>query len=289
MWGFHQVSWVRFWFPETAGWFLFCSFTLFQKLEVAPSCTPPFSCWNSWNVPNGWGCATFVCFYARSWVFRQSCNKPARTDRTRACSMHLSLAFVPQQQPPLVSLVESVGLAATMYRGGSVASLSRSLVTRRRGPFVREQLARSRLGGRTSWSRLFCATTSQQEQLQQQQEEGKYEENCRVDSLESCEPLVHSNPEIQVLLDGYSRLCEEHVPETTEEVFDRNDIRSPLRAVFSNNLVDLSRVQVVGFDYDYTLATCELLCTHHHHQLTPSDVFASYYYSVLYVKYLPTI
>lgn len=190
--------------------------------------------------------------------------------------MHLSPAFVSPQQLPLVSLVESVGLAATMHRGGSVASLSRSLITRRRGSFVREQLARSRLSGRPSWSRLFCATTSQQQQLQQQQEEGKHKKSGGIDSSESAEPLVHSNPEIQVLLDRYCQLCEEHVPETTEEVFDRNDIRSPLRAVFSNNLVDLSRVQVVGFDYDYTLATCELLCTQHH-QLTLLDVFASYY------------
>ena len=79
--------------------------------------------------------------------------------------------------------------------------------------------------------------------------------------------LVHSNSEIQVLLDRYHRLCQEQLPQEAEAtatasggggpVWDKNDRRSPSRAVFSNNLVDLSRVEVVGFDYDYTLATCK--------------------------------
>lgn len=184
--------------------------------------------------------------------------------------MHLSLGFVLSQQNPLLSLAGSVApaAAATMHRGGSsLAPLSRSLIRRRRGgvgaggPFAR-QLARQ-----LERSRLFCATTSQQQHQpnlqQQQQEEMEQKQITGIDLLDSAEPLVHSNPEIQVLLDRYRRLCEKHVPETMEEeVFDRNDIRSPLRAVFSNNLVDLSRVEVVGFDYDYTLATCELFTQH---------------------------
>lgn len=70
----------------------------------------------------------------------------------------------------------------------------------------------------------------------------------------------HSNPRIQVLLDRYKDLCEMQPPldkDTGVPLTDRNDSQSPTRAVFSNNLVDLSRVDVVGFDYDYTLATCE--------------------------------
>lgn len=70
----------------------------------------------------------------------------------------------------------------------------------------------------------------------------------------------HSNPRIQVLLDRYKNLCEMQPPpgkDTGAPLSDRNDSQSPTRAVFSNNLVDLSRVDVVGFDYDYTLATCE--------------------------------
>lgn len=70
----------------------------------------------------------------------------------------------------------------------------------------------------------------------------------------------HSNPRIQVLLDRYKNLCEMQPPpgkDTGVPLTDRNDSQSPTRAVFSNNLVDLSRVDVVGFDYDYTLATCE--------------------------------
>lgn len=71
-------------------------------------------------------------------------------------------------------------------------------------------------------------------------------------------PLRHSNPDIQVLLDRYTRLCdnEDKVP-SVSPVFGKADRRSPSRAVFSNTNVDLSRVEVVGFDYDYTLATCE--------------------------------
>ena len=77
--------------------------------------------------------------------------------------------------------------------------------------------------------------------------------------------LFHSNREIQVLLDRYHRLCQEQLPEqgveaaaaTATPVLDKHDRRGPSRAVFSNNLVDLSRVEVVGFDYDYTLATCK--------------------------------
>ena len=74
------------------------------------------------------------------------------------------------------------------------------------------------------------------------------------------EPFTHSNPRIQVFLDRYKKLCDMQPPpveDTIEALPDKSDSRSPTRAVFSNNLVDLSRVEVVGFDYDYTLATCE--------------------------------
>lgn len=74
----------------------------------------------------------------------------------------------------------------------------------------------------------------------------------------------HSNPEIQRLLDRYKRVSEE-VPVTPpdsvgDETLGRGrSIHSASRAVFSNTLVDLSRIEVVGFDYDYTLATCEVM------------------------------
>lgn len=78
--------------------------------------------------------------------------------------------------------------------------------------------------------------------------------------LEEGEPLEHSNPDIQVLLDRYSRLCEDQADDpavSPSPVVGSSDRRSPSRAVFSNTNVDLSRIEVVGFDYDYTLATCE--------------------------------
>ncbi|CAM9196738.1 unnamed protein product [Ectocarpus sp. 6 AP-2014] len=74
-------------------------------------------------------------------------------------------------------------------------------------------------------------------------------------ALEEGTPLRHSNPDIQVLLDRYTRLCEDEVDPSVLPVFGPSDRRSPSRAVFSNTNVDLSRVEVVGFDYDYTLAT----------------------------------
>ncbi len=76
--------------------------------------------------------------------------------------------------------------------------------------------------------------------------------------LDEGEPLKHSNPDIQVLLDRYSTLCERQTDEpAVAHVFGNANRRSPSRAVFSNTNVDLSRIEVVGFDYDYTLATCE--------------------------------
>lgn len=75
--------------------------------------------------------------------------------------------------------------------------------------------------------------------------------------------LCHSNPKIQVLLERYKRLSEK-VPDLTptgariEETGGTSGGRSGSHAVFSNSLVDLSRIEVVGFDYDYTLATCEV-------------------------------
>lgn len=94
-----------------------------------------------------------------------------------------------------------------------------------------------------------------------------------VSNLDVDEPLRHSNPQIQILLDRYHAVCADGPPELLgatalqqqqqdeekcEIAWENVDPRSPSRAVFSNNLVDLSRIEVVGFDYDYTLATCEL-------------------------------
>ena len=138
------------------------------------------------------------------------------------------------------------------------------------------------------WQRLFCsAFNDQQQQVQQQQQQQHYHQQhytrqdprrqeelsqrqwhgpgkaVKLDTaallkLEEGTPLQHSNPDIQVLLDRYSRLCENQVDlPSVSPVFGKADRRSPSRAVFSNTNVDLSRVQVVGFDYDYTLATCE--------------------------------
>lgn len=144
----------------------------------------------------------------------------------------------------------------------TVASSAFSLARRRSlGQLTRPSLR--------SWSQLFCATSSQQQQLLQQHELNKN------DVLH--DPLVHSNPKIQTLLDRYSNVCQQ-VPElpasavmieeeqaeraTTSRGRGRGEEwrgtnQTPSRAVFSNNLVDLSRIEVVGFDYDYTLATCK--------------------------------
>lgn len=132
------------------------------------------------------------------------------------------------------------------------------------------------------WQRLFCSAFNEQQQQVQQRQPQQYTREgprrqeelsqrrwhgpgkaVKLDTaallkLEEGTPLQHSNPDIQVLLDRYSRLCENQVDlPSVSPVFGKADRRSPSRAVFSNTNVDLSRVEVVGFDYDYTLATCE--------------------------------
>ncbi|CAM9285200.1 unnamed protein product [Scytosiphon promiscuus] len=143
------------------------------------------------------------------------------------------------------------------------------------------------------WQKLFCSASNEphqqhaQEQLQQErngspqphqhqhhqqpqyQQYQQYQqqpsqlnnrgaaklEPAALLALEESDPLHHSNPDIQLLLDRYTRLCDGEVTTAASPVFGKADRRSPSRAVFSNTNVDLSRVEVVGFDYDYTLAT----------------------------------
>lgn len=139
------------------------------------------------------------------------------------------------------------------------------------------------------WQKLFCSVSNEpqqqrhvQEQRQQelngssqkqeQQRQQRQQQPSQLNSrgatkldppallaLEESEPLCHSNPDIQLLLDRYTRLCDGEVTTAASPVFGKADRRSPSRAVFSNTNVDLSRVEVVGFDYDYTLATCECI------------------------------
>lgn len=164
--------------------------------------------------------------------------------------------------------------AAGMYSTGARRAVAASCpLLRRRGlTSAQRDITRSR------WPRLFCSSSATAGQPEQQpQREG--DETRQVDlkgggglnkvkcgATADCEgPLLHSNPKIQVLLDSYSRICDEHVPADEPAVRSQQKMidghpqssRSPSRAMFSNNLVDLSRVEVVGFDYDYTLATCE--------------------------------
>lgn len=99
------------------------------------------------------------------------------------------------------------------------------------------------------------------------QHQTRQTDQAAVSNCDTDETLRHSNPQIQLLLDRYQAVCADGPPEllsTTafakdEEIrkiaWEDVDPRSPSRAVFSNNLVDLSRIEVVGFDYDYTLAT----------------------------------
>lgn len=125
------------------------------------------------------------------------------------------------------------------------------------------------------WKRLFCSAINEQKQEVQQYTQGDPRQELsqrdwhgpgkpvKLDTaallkLEEDVPLQHSNPNIQTLLDRYARLCDNQVDmPSVSPVFGKADRRSPSRAVFSNTNVDLSRVEVVGFDYDYTLATCE--------------------------------
>lgn len=137
------------------------------------------------------------------------------------------------------------------------------------------------------WQRLFCSAFNEQQQGVQHQQYSQQEDprqrevsppglsqrqwhgpgkavklnTAALLELEEGTPLQHSNPDIQVLLDRYSRMCDNQADmPAVSPVFGKADRRSPSRAVFSNTNVDLSRVEVVGFDYDYTLATCECAC-----------------------------
>lgn len=213
--------------------------------------------------------------------------------------MHTALGVAPQSLPS-VSLGNLIGASSTHSTGITFgpsnikmvscarhAGLARrvgsySFRSDRRRAFVGHQMApsdgcgcRSRSASVGPWSRLFCsspATTEPQQQHHQQLHQHPQDLNgsgarAFTSSEGREQPLAHSNPEIQVLLDRFSRLCEEPVPSamtSSQKVFDRSDSRSPSRAVFSNNLVDLSRVEVVGFDYDYTLATCKNCNLPHH-------------------------
>lgn len=150
-----------------------------------------------------------------------------------------------------------------------------------RPPRAAAAAGRNRRSLRTRpWQRLFCSISNEQpvptqvswpvaapptpqpaQQPAQSHPEGlngsvKLDPSQQL-ALEEGTPLRHSNPDIQVLLDRYTRLCENEVDPSVLPVFGPCDRRSPSRAVFSNTNVDLSRVKVVGFDYDYTLATCE--------------------------------
>lgn len=139
----------------------------------------------------------------------------------------------------------------------------------------RHQMNELNGGATTTGTPLACSTSStSKQQQQQQQQEGLGEllsnsnppcggvklDTAGLLELDRKVPLVHSNPDIQVLLDRYTRLCEnEEDVQAVSPTFGKADRRSPSRAVFSNTNVDLSRVEVVGFDYDYTLATCEFV------------------------------
>lgn len=96
------------------------------------------------------------------------------------------------------------------------------------------------------WSRLFCSVVPSSGQ-----------------SASNLDTWPHSNPQIQSLLDRYEEVCKD-VPDVPPagvrdaHAGNADNGRAASRAVFSNNLVDLSRIEVVGFDYDYTLATCEV-------------------------------
>lgn len=122
---------------------------------------------------------------------------------------------------------------------------------------------------RPAWPRLFCTTISHGPEV-------------HTGDIGQGEQWDHSNPKIRLLLERYRKVCAEvpqefaptqgamkpeNVAGTDSGDPAMDDSRSPSRAVFSNNLVDLSRIEVVGFDYDYTLATCELSQHQLHAQL----------------------
>lgn len=176
--------------------------------------------------------------------------------------MHIDLGLAAAHAYPSL-----VGLGHHQHFGSSAAAMNSCCGSVRRvawrssfGTRAFGQLAHGDSSASRRWSRLFCSTPVPAQQHQQQQLAQQQDLNSVVRfeaAVQEAEPLVHSNPRIQVLLDRYRRLCEESVPTATQQIYDRSDSRSPSRAVFSNNLVDLRQVEVVGFDYDYTLATCE--------------------------------